>query len=119
MRYTGWCMQNKLKIYDFLKSVFFCKYLRNKSLHLDEILDIDSCNSSELPQYIWNYLKHIGPTREFQLSCKLASLELKCGSTQSNLFSICIDIVQDSTLKFPSWTHMFQMISFLTHPVLT
>ena len=46
-------MENTLKIDDFQKSVLFCKYLRNKSSDLYEILNLSFCVSNELLQKFW------------------------------------------------------------------
>ena len=46
-------MENTLKVDDFQKSVLICKYLRNKSSDLYEILNLSFCVSNELLQKFW------------------------------------------------------------------
>ena len=63
-------MGNTLKIKVFIKSILFCKYLRNKSLDLREILYGSQLLSCELKYQIIMYFCEIEELKETLLECR-------------------------------------------------
>ena len=57
-------MENTLKIDDFQKSVLICKYLRNESSDLYEILNLNSyISNAHLQNFLWRSLHAQARTR--------------------------------------------------------